>query len=129
MCFTRTYTGRSRWGKVDFSPILNAVWQMASGRSGSQMPRLADWSPAHRVCRLASGRRGKTPSARQHLADAASGRRRLADVASGRRPSGRRHLAGGAVCRMPSSRRRLPDRVWQMASGCQTASRFTLQLV
>ncbi len=104
VCFTQTYTGRSRLSPINLSPILNqtaagrhlqtAIWQTASDR----------WCLADGVWQTgASGRRHLDGVCRRCLPDG-----RLADAT--RQPSGRRCLT---VCQTA---------VWQPDVVCQTAS-------
>ncbi len=131
VCFTRTYTGRSQWGKVDFSPILKHTGVKPSGALPSYSDQLRRKTRRRLAARrqTPSGRRRvwhgvcqmaiySTPSARRRVAgaicQAVSGRRVVWQTPSGRGPSARRHLPDGrlpdAVCqtlRLPEGR--LPD--------------------
>ncbi len=88
MCFTRTYTGKSRWGKVDFSPINFSPILKHTGVNSFPgftlvLRPIATYNETNET---ASGRSGsQRPSARRRLPDAVWQMPRLAD-ADGRRP-------------------------------------------
>ncbi len=118
VCFTRTYTGRSRWGKVDLSPLLNAVWQPDTV---CQTPRLLNtvWHTlrlADTVWQTASRRICQTPDPvcqMPRLIEAVCQTLRLVDAIW---QTAIWQLADGVSQRLPDTRRQTPsarNRIWQ----------------